>query len=423
MGRKAKGINMILSQNISIETTSKSNNNSLILGVPGSGKTRYCVMPNLCEEEDRSVIVLDPKGELFDMTHKMMARKGYLVKQLDFCNPDKSYVKYNPLAYIHDYNDILYIANAIVYSGKPLKTTADPFWDKASVLLLSALLAYLKDYGPPHQRTLKSVAKLLAVEDAHEDVGYKSKLERIFDEVYKRDPSSFALRQYTLFRKAADRTLKSILITLSSELCTYLTPEMEQLLDKDTLNIPSVGRMKTAIYVKVSDIDRSKDALVNILFNQFFNVLYREADSNIATHSLDVPVQFYLDDLGTNLKLDRLDCILAGCRSRGIGCTIILQSIGQLRNHYGDAFDAITNSCSAFVYLGGIDYGTNEYFSKLANLPLSSLLEKNEENCWVFVQGRKPVCDRKFALEKHRNYHMLADTAVSAPEQEAERIA
>ncbi len=413
---------MILSQNISLETSSKSNNNTLILGTPGSGKTRYCVLPNLCEENERNIVLLDPKGELFDMTHCMMEQKGYKVKKLDFSQPDKSPVRYNPLAYVHDYNDILYIANTMVSSGKQQNSKADPFWDKASILLLSALLAYLKDYCSPRQQNMHYVAKMLAAESAGEYPNYRSPLENMFEEARQRDPGSFAARQYTLFRQAADRTMKSILISLSSDICAYLTPEMEKLLESDTLNIPSVGRRKTVLYVKVSDIDRSKDGIVNILFNQLFNELYREADSHLSTHSLEVPVQFILDDLGTNLKIDRLDCILAGCRSRGIGCTVILQSIGQLRNHYGDAYDAITNSCSAFVYLGGIDYGTNEYFSKLTNLPLSSLLEKNEKDCWVFVHGKRPACDRKFATESHRNYHLLRDTFVPSSVRDTECV-
>ena len=412
---------MILSENITLNTNAKTNSNLLILGSPGTGKTRT-IIANLCDENTRSIILLDPKGEVYDMTHNMMEKKGYEVKTVDFINPDKSPIRYNPLSYIHNYNDVLYIAHSIISSGKSVNSKADPFWDKASIMLLTALIAYLHDYCPSHQQTLKSVVKLLAAANIQGDTTYKTKLDLIFDELRERDSEAFALRQYVLFRNAAERTMRSILISLSSDLCTYMTPEMEQLLSEDTLDIRSVGRKRTVVYVRSSDIDRSKDVIVNILFHQFFNELYREADSNMLSHSLNVPVQFILDDLGTNLKLDRLDSILSGCRSRSIGCTVVLQSIGQLKQLYGEGYDAITNSCQSFLYLGGIDYATNDMFSKLTDLPISELLNKNEHECYVFIHGKKPVCDKKFQLEKHRNYHMVDDMRI-CDDEELERTA
>ena len=397
---------MILSENYNLDTNFKSNSNLLLLGSPGTGKTRM-IMSQLCEAEDKSFVILDPKGEICDYTADMMKKKGYKIKVLDFIEPDSGTVRYNPLNYINNYNDILSIANSIVTSNKPVGIRADPFWDRSSIVLCSALLSYLNDFCPDYQKNFKSLAKLIIAAEPNPATG-RSKLDAIFEEISSVKPDSYALRQYRVFRAAADRTLHSIIISLGSDLCAYLTPEMERLLSEDTLDIPSLGKTKTVLYVKSSDIDRSKDAIINILFTQIFNVLYREADSR-AEHSLKVPLQVILDDIGTNLKLDRLDCILAGCRSRGIGCTVVLQSIGQLKTCYGEGYDAITNSCQAIVYLGGIDYATNNMVSKLVDLPVGTLLEKDYEDCYVFIQGKPPVCDRKFRLEIHENYRMIKD--------------
>lgn len=402
---------MILSKNLSLNSTIKSNNNVMVVGSPGTGKTRNYVMTNLCDENDSSIVLLDPKGELFSQTSRMMEDKGYKVLRLDFNEPSKSTCKYNPLKYLHCSDDITYLSNVFVTSGKSLNTKADPFWDRSSIMMLTSLIAYLHKYCPEKQQTLSSVLKFLRAAGSNvsgSPTEYYSKLDLIFDEISERDPDSFALRQYCHFKLGASRTIQSILISLSSDLLTYTSPEMEELLSKDTVNIPSLGRKKTVLYVVSSDIDRSKDTLINIFFNQLFKELYHEAD-NRDNHSLKIPVQVYLDDLGTNLKIDRLDSLLASCRSRGIGCSVILQSIGQLKREYGDAFDAITNSCQSFLYLGGLDYSTNDMFSKLINIPVGRLLEMNRDECYVLVQGKLPICDSKYRLEKHPNYFMVDD--------------
>lgn len=399
---------VILGKNTYFNGGYKRNANNMIIGAPGTGKSRSFVIPNLCEAENESIVVLDAKGEIYDITHRMMEKKGYIVKVLDFDAPEKSRIHYNPLFYCRSEEDVIKFSSLITFDLK--NKSNDMFWPLASSLLCNALASYLIKYRPAEQRTLTSMLRLLraANYDENNPSGITSTLDEIFEEVRKKDASSWSLSQYSLMRTAAGRTLKSIVITLISEFCTFLTPSVEELTKTDTVDIRALGKEKTILYVKSSDVDRSKDKLVSLFFLQLFQELFALADSS-PEHSLSRPVHVILDDMGSNLTIPNLDCIIACARGRNVSLSLILQSVGQLKKNYAD-HTSIMNSCNNIVFLGGNDLETCKEMSIRLNVPLEEVLYKSKSTIFVFAQGcNKPITTQVYDLKSHRYYPLLQD--------------
>lgn len=393
---------IILGENVYFNNGYKQNSNTLIVGAPGTGKSRGFVIPNLCEANNESIILLDPKGELYNITREMMEKKGYQIKVLDFDHPEQSPTSYNPLAFIKTQDDVIKFSSILVTEQKNSK--ADPFWPLSSQMLCNAITDYLIAFRPTEQQTLSSIQKLLAVAVPGDSSYEKSKLDVIFEAL---PDNAWCKSQYALVRNSADRTLKSIVISLAAEICGLLTPEIVSLTSKNDINPQSFCEKKTILYVKCSDTDRSKDKLVAIFFSQLIHELYLIADQS-SIRSLPRPVHIILDDMGANLQIPNLDCLISTSRGRDISFSLILQSFGQLKKNYID-YTSIISSCNNLVFLGSNDIETCQDIATRLNKPLNDVLYKEKGTIFVFRQGeKKPFTTRTYDLTKHPLYNELS---------------
>ncbi|MGN1168287.1 MAG: VirD4-like conjugal transfer protein, CD1115 family [Lachnospiraceae bacterium] len=376
----------------------KRNNNVLVVGAAGAGKTRTIVIPNLLQATG-SYIVCDPKGSLYKQYNGYLRCKGYQTKLLNFDNPEKS-IKYNFFRYIHSETDITKIAHMIVYSSSDARKMSDPFWDRAAQELLICMIAYLWEFRPKCEQNMNSVLKLLEAMELSEFNDVSSPFDRIMEDVGKQYPTCLAYRSYTHYMAGAIRTKQSIQITLSSIIGRYCTDSIINMLSDDETDIGRIGKRKTAFFVQVSDTDRSMDDLANLFFTQAMNELCRVADNSIG-YRLPYDVRFILDDFATNCRIDDFPRMISSIRSRGINTTIIVQSEAQLTQGYGHDGQTIIANCDTYVYLGCNDLSTAESVAKKANLPTHKILYMPVESAWIFRRGELPVNCQQFALDEH----------------------
>lgn len=414
---------IILGENACFENGYVENTNTMLIGAPGTGKTRSYVLPNLMSAEDESIVVLDPKGELYDISANLMREKGYSVRCLDFVTPENSDIHYNPLKYCRSEDEIIRFSRIIV--EEQFKRTQDNFWPLTAQILCNAFVGFLKEFRTERDHTLTAIRKLLSAATVTEENPEKnpSKVDLIFGEAKNKNPNSWACSQYSLIRNAAGRTQKSVVISLGAEFMGFLTPQMAELTAYDDVDFPSLCLNKSIIYVKCSDTDRSKDKLVALFFTQLFQELYSIADKS-ENHSLPRGVKVILDDMGANLKIPNLDGIISTARGRRISISIILQSIGQLKRRYDD-YTSIVNSCNNVVFLGGSDLETCKEMALRLNRPLENVLYKDMKTIFVFRQGEKPIITSPYNLRAHPYYQKLnrpygEDT--SAKEQKEEML-
>lgn len=406
----------ILGNNVAVTSGDVDNVNTMLIGAPGTGKTRSYVLPNLMSAEEESVVVLDPKGEIYDMTASMMREKGYRVLSLDFIRPTQSEVCYNPLDYCRTEEDIIKLSLMMVEDQREKST--DMFWPLTAQLLCNALIGFLKAYRPDRQQHFGSLIKLLRVATVNEENAddHKSKLDKIFDQAREADASSWAAAQYDLVKRAAGKTQKSIIISLIASLGAWMTPQMTQMMSEGTLDMASLCAQKTVLYVKCSDSDRSKDKPTAMFFMQLFQELYRIADAS-PTHTLPRPMHILLDDMGANLKIPNMDSIIATSRGRGISLSIVLQSIGQLKRQYKD-YMSILNSCNNLVFLGGNDIETCQEMAMRLDKPLGDVLYKAPRVIYVFQQGCRPIVTTVYELKGHPLYERLHEYRRETKEKE-----
>lgn len=395
----------ILGNNILVEDGIVDNVNTMLIGAPGTGKTRSYILPNLMSATEESIIVLDPKGEIYDMTASLMQDKGYKVHSLDFVNPKLSETHYNPLHYCYSEEEIVKLSALLTEDQKA--RTVDMFWPLSTQLLCNALIGFLKEFRPERQQHLGSIIRMLkaATVDENDVDGHKSKLDKAFESASKDNYDSWAVSQYELLKRAAAKTQKSIIISLISTFCGIMSPQMAEMMSTNTVDFLALCEERTVFYVKCSDTDRSKDKLVALFFMQMFQELYRIADES-STHSLPRPIHIMLDDIGANLKIPNMDCIIATSRGRGISLSIVLQSIGQLKKNYED-YSSILNSCNNVIFLGGSDIETCKEMSARLDKPLSEVLYKKSNTIYVFRQGCKPIITTTYDLKAHPQYHKL----------------
>lgn len=410
----------ILGKNLQIESGRVDNVNTLLIGAPGTGKTRSYVLPNLMSAQEESLVVLDPKGEICDMTAAMMREKGYRVRQLDFVDPQRSEVRYNPLAYCRTEEEILKFTALLVSDQKT--RSSDIFWSQTGQMLCNALVALLKRHRPENLQHLGSMVRLLRAATVQEDDvdGHVSKLDAAFKEVAEQDPKSWAYAQYEMVKRAAGKTQKSIIISLCAEFGGLMTPQMIEMMSRNDLDIPSLCCDKTVLYVKCSDVDRSKDKLVEIFFMQLFQELYRLADCD-PSHTLPRPMHILLDDVGANLRIPNMDGIIATARGRGISLSLVLQSIGQLKRQYTD-YTSILNSCNTVVFLGGSDIETCREMAERLDRPLADVLYKAPQVIYVFRQGSKPIITEVYDLKSHPDYPSIHECRCAAGAQPKEEM-
>lgn len=386
------------------------NNNVMVVGSPGCGKTRSIVAPNILAAEG-SYVISDPKGNLYDQYAPFLRSRGYDVKRLDFVNPSRS-IHYNPLSYIHTEQDITKIAYLLANTSEDgKKRHQDPFWTHTSALLYSSLIAYAKEVYSPSDQTLETVFKLInAAAGSADDVdkGEKLRIDDLFHALAVEEKlhgrKSFALKQFKKFRVASGRTLNSILISSLAGIANFDTFEINQLMSYDETDILSIGKEKTAFFVVTSDTDRSMDILVNIFFSQVINELCYFADTECEDNRLAVQVRLILDDFATSVRIENFPRVIGSCRSRGISATLCLQSEKQIIASFGEDGHTIIGCCDSYVYLGGNDIETAKSVSERCDEPLMDVLNMPVGSCIILRRGEKPIHSQVFPLEEMDEY-------------------
>lgn len=394
------------------------NNNVLVVGTCGAGKTRGIVAPNLLQATG-SYIVSDPKGNLYRKYGSYLRSKGYRVQCLDFVHPERS-AHYNCLKYVHNSHDIVKLATMLVYQRK-IASLQDPFWEEAATMLLSALIGYLVENKTlsDDDRNLQSILKLIRVgrRGDYNNEG-KTVLEKIMDEFGKNNPKSWAYTQFQNANVAANKTFDSILITLTSKLGIFDTEELRKMMRDDELNIASIGQKKTALFVVVSDTDRSMDALANLFFTQAMNELCLYADEKCRDNCLPVPVRFLLDDFATNCRIEEFPRMIASIRSRGISTMLMIQAESQLTEGYGHDGRTIIGNCDTYIYLGGNDLDTAKAVAERCDLPFNKVLTMPVGRNWIFRRGEEPVFGYNFDLNTFLEEKGVVEEDLSAPDDE-----
>ena len=380
------------------------NNNVLVVGTSGAGKTRGIVEPNIIQATG-SYVISDPKGNLYNKYRDYLRSKGYRVMKLDFTDPGHS-AHYNFMNYIHDAQDIAKVAYMLIGDNRNTHHL-DPFWDESSRLLLQSIIAYLKYYTNKKSQNLHSILSLVEAGNLEEEsYGSRSTLDYVMKEIEEKDSGSFAVRKYRQFRCGANKTLKGILITTNAKLALFDNPEINKLTEDDTIDLRSIGDRKTALFVVVSDTDRSLDGLVNIFFTQAMNELCSHADKECRGNHLPIPTRFILDDFATNVKIAEFPRMISSIRSRWLSTMIMIQSEAQLESGYGRDGDTIISNCDTYVYMGGNDVKTAMSVAERCDVPVKKILNMPVRTNWIFRRGQQPIYGNNLDLEafkKERN--------------------
>lgn len=364
-------------------------NNVLVVGSVGTGKTRNIVTPNLGEAVGSS-FNCDPKGQLYKQYGDYLRAKGYAVKLIDFTHPERS-EGYNPMAYIRSTQDIDRISAVITNAKKSEGTHADPFWDNMNITLLNALIAYLFETGAEY-KDFGAILELVR-EGGRDNDGDESDtpLERRFKEHYNKYPDSWAYEQFVLVNNNPNKTFNCVLGTLASKLSKLDTPELRDMMAKESIDFTEAAMKKTAVFVTVSDNDRTLDDLVNIFFSQALSELCDFADNRCENGRLPIPVRFILDDFATNCRIEEFPRMISSFRSRAISVMLMIQSESQLEHGYGRDGNTIIANCDTYVYLGGNDVPTAEKVAKRCDIPFEEVSSMPIGSCIVFRRGSRPV--------------------------------
>lgn len=394
------------------------NNNDLIIGPSGAGKTRGYVLPNILQMSE-SIIVTDTKGALHGQVGHVLERHGYDVMCINLSDCLASPWGYNPLLFIrhdgkrdkYDEQDIMTIAAAIV-PDEPRND--DPYWHRAARMLLESLISYVLECLPEEEHNLTSVVKLFS----HMNDGT---VDRLMGELGDIDPDSFAAARYKMCAscRTADRMWASIVGILAEKISVLSFDGARALLTSEKrIDFRTLGRKKAAVFLEISDTDRSMDRFAGLFYAQALHVLSDEADHSPG-HRLAVPVRMILDDFAAGAKIEDFDGITSVIRSREISVSIILQSVTQLEALYGPARAAtIINNCDQCLYLGGQDVGTARLISTKANKSVNTILQMPLSDAWLFVRGQQPQQVRKYDLTAHPLYHELPEARTMAPAAE-----
>lgn len=418
------------------------NKNMLVIGGSGSGKTRFIIKPNLmqCRSKDYPVsfVVTDPKGGLVTETGKMLQRYGYRIKVLNTINFNKS-MKYNPFHYISSEKDILKLVTTLISNTKGEGKGGDPFWEKSETLLYTALIAYLHYEAPASERNFSTLAEMIGAMEVREDEeDFKNVVDLMFDALAEKDPEHFAVRQYSKFRLAAGKTMKSILISCGARLAPFDIAELRELTRYDELELDTLGDEKTALFIIISDTDDTFNFLVSMAYTQLFNLLCEKAD-DVYGGRLPVHVRCLIDEAANIGQIPRLEKLMATIRSREISACLVLQAQSQLKALYKDSADTIVGNCDSAVFLGGKEKTTLEEWSKLlgketidsynnsetkGNSPsfgknyqklgkelmsIDELAVMDGGKCILQLRGVRPFFSLKYDITKHPLYKYLSD--------------
>lgn len=411
----------------------------IIVGGSGAGKTRYVVKPNLMLA-NASFIATDPKGELVRAVAPLLLQQGYVVKVFDLIDPAHS-DSYNPFRYIRKDSDVFRLINNFIQNTTPKGAhESDPFWTKSETALDAALMLYLLHEAPPEEQTMEMMLTMIeygAVKEDDDD--YQSPLDLLFEALEEEQPGHIALRQYRIFKQAAGKTAKSILVSAAVRLAAFTLPEIQSITNEDSLELARLGERKQAVFCVIPDSnDNSLNFLVGMLYTQAFQELYYQADK-VHQGPLPIPVRLMFDEFANVALPDGYARLHATMRSRNIMATIILQNISQLKALFKDDWEGIIGNADTLVYLGGNEQSTHETISKLLGKETirttSSSQSKGRSGSFsqstqqtgrelmtpdevrlldnrkaiVFIRGERPVIDEKYDLMKHPNIAFTED--------------
>ena len=413
------------------------NKNVLVVGGSGSGKTRFWLKPNLLQCHS-SYVVTDPKGSIVVECGNALLKNGYKVRILNTINFKKS-MRYNPFAYVHSEKDILKLVTTLMTNTKGEGSGGDPFWEKSERLLLTALIAYLHYEAPVEEQNFATLLEMLnTMQVLEDDEEYQNPVDLLFEELAKKKPNSFAGRQYKLYKLAAGKTAKSILISCGARLAPFDIQELRDLTMYDELQLDTLGDKKTALFLIMSDTDSTFNFLISMVYTQLFNLLCDKAD-DVYGGKLPIHVRCLIDECANIGQIPNLEKLVATIRSREISACLVLQARSQLKAIYKDNADTIVGNMDSQIFLGGSEpttlkdlsemlgketidafntsdtrgnspsYGTT--FQKMGHELLSrdELAVLDGGKCILQLRGVRPFLSDKYDLTQHPNYKLTSD--------------
>ena len=413
------------------------NKNVLVVGGSGSGKTRFWLKPNLLQCHS-SYVVTDPKGSIVVECGNALLKKGYKLKILNTINFSKS-MHYNPFAYVHSEKDVLKLVTTLMTNTKGEGSGGDPFWEKSERLLLTALIAYLHYEAPVEEQNFATLLEMLnTMQVLEDDEEYQNPVDLLFEELAKKKPNSFAGRQYKLYKLAAGKTAKSILISCGARLAPFDIQELRDLTMYDELQLDTLGDKKTALFLIMSDTDSTFNFLISMVYTQLFNLLCDKAD-DVYGGKLPIHVRCLIDECANIGQIPQLEKLVATIRSREISACLVLQARSQLKAIYKDNADTIVGNMDSQIFLGGSEpttlkdlsemlgketidafntsdtrgnspsYGTT--FQKMGHELLSrdELAVLDGGKCILQLRGVRPFLSDKYDLTQHPNYKLTSD--------------
>ena len=413
------------------------NKNVLVVGGSGSGKTRFWLKPNLLQCHS-SYVVTDPKGSIVVECGNALLKNGYKVRILNTINFKKS-MHYNPFAYVHSEKDILKLVTTLMTNTKGEGSGGDPFWEKSERLLLTALIAYLHYEAPVEEQNFATLLEMLnTMQVLEDDEEYQNPVDLLFEELAKKKPNSFAGRQYKLYKLAAGKTAKSILISCGARLAPFDIQELRDLTMYDELQLDTLGDRKTALFLIMSDTDSTFNFLISMIYTQLFNLLCDKAD-DVYGGKLPIHVRCLIDECANIGQIPQLEKLVATIRSREISACLVLQTRSQLKAIYKDNADTIVGNMDSQIFLGGSEpttlkdlsemlgketidafntsdtrgnspsYGTT--FQKMGHELLSrdELAVLDGGKCILQLRGVRPFLSDKYDLTQHPNYKLTSD--------------
>ena len=433
--------NTILTQNVRMGLNGKKHRRNLlqiVIGGSGAGKTRFFCKPNLMQA-NCSFLVTDPKGEMLRAVAPLLIQKGYIIKVFDLIDPANSDA-FNPFPYIRDDKDAMKLVHNLIRNTTPKNASNnDPFWEKSEIALDTALILYLLHEAPPEEQNFEMVMYMIENGGAREDSDdFQSPLDLLFEALEEEDPSHIAVREYKIFKQAAGKTAKSILLSAAVRLSAFIIPEIVGITTRDDMELGLMGDRKQAVFAIIPDNDGTFNYLVGMLYTCAFQALYYQADK-VHQGALPVPVRLMMDEFCNVSLPDDFGKLQATMRSRNIMSTIVLQNISALKALFKDDWEGLMGNADTLIYLGGNEQSTHKYISEVLgketldtrNRSISKgshgssstsyqqtgreLLTPDEvramDNAYaiVFIRGERPVIDKKYDILKHPNIKLTED--------------
>ena len=438
--------NTILTQNVRMSLNGKAHRRNLlqiVIGGSGAGKTRFFCKPNLMQA-NCSFLVTDPKGETMRAVAPLLLEKGYVIKVFDLIDTNHSDA-FNPFPYLRDDKDVMKLVNNLIKNTTPKNSSnSDPFWEKSEIALDTALILYLLHEAPPEEQNFEMVMYMIENGGAREDDDdFQSPLDMLFEALEEEDPNHVAVREYKIFKQAAGKTAKSILVSAAVRLSAFILPQITRITSRDDMELGLMGERKQAVFAIIPDNDSTFNYLVGMLYTCAFQALYYQADK-VHQGALPVPVRLMMDEFCNVSLPDDFGKLQATMRSRNIMSTIVLQNISALKALFKDDWEGLMGNADTLIYLGGNEQSTHKYISELLgketldtrNRSVSrgshgsssvsyqqtgrELMTPDEvrtldnDFALLFIRGERPVMDKKYDILKHP-YIKLTEDGGAAP--------